>query len=198
MKTLLRALVRALKRRRVALLARRFGIDCDGLDSLSFGRNTFFFARDVLRIGRNVYIGRNGTIESDCVISDAVIIGNGVAFVGRNDHAIDEIGTPIRLATSVRDVCFDVPLVKRLIRVERDVWIGYGSIVLSGVTIGEGSIIGAGSVVTRSVPPNSIVAGNPATLVRKRFEEATFVLHRCRLDAAGHRNLPFPVSPCYE
>ncbi len=52
-----------------------------------------------------------------------------------------------------------------------DVWLGYGSTVLSGVHIGDGAIIGAQAMVTKDVPPYGIVAGNPARLIRKRFSE---------------------------
>lgn len=54
-----------------------------------------------------------------------------------------------------------------------DVWLGYGSFVLSGVTIGDGAVVGAKAVVTKSVPPYAIVAGNPARVVRYRFPTAT-------------------------
>ncbi len=52
-----------------------------------------------------------------------------------------------------------------------DVWIGHGALILPGVRIGSGAIIGAGAVVTRDVAPYSVVAGNPARLVRPRFEK---------------------------
>ena len=52
-----------------------------------------------------------------------------------------------------------------------DVWIGINSIILSGVTIGQGAIVAAGSVVTKNVPPYSIVAGNPSTVIKYRFSE---------------------------
>ena len=54
-----------------------------------------------------------------------------------------------------------------------DVWIGYEAVVLSGVTIGDGAIIGARAVVTRNVPPYAIVGGVPARLIRKRFDDKT-------------------------
>jgi len=55
--------------------------------------------------------------------------------------------------------------------IEDDVWIASGAIILPGVSIGKGSVIGAGSVVTRDVPPYSIAAGNPARIIRSRQEE---------------------------
>ncbi|USK59573.1 CatB-related O-acetyltransferase [Peribacillus asahii] len=55
--------------------------------------------------------------------------------------------------------------------IEEDVWIGSNSVVLSGVTIGRGSIIGAGSIVTKDIPRYSIVAGNPAKVIKRRFPE---------------------------
>lgn len=58
---------------------------------------------------------------------------------------------------------------KGSIIIEEDVWVGSNSVILSGVTIGRGSVIGAGSVVTKNVEPYSIVAGNPAKLIKRRF-----------------------------
>lgn len=58
-------------------------------------------------------------------------------------------------------------------RVGHDVWIGYGATILPGVTIGDGAVIGSLSVVTGDVPPYSIVGGNPARVIRSRFDEAT-------------------------
>jgi len=59
----------------------------------------------------------------------------------------------------------DVPA--RPIRIERNVWIGFDACVLPGVTIGEGSVVGAKSVVTENVPPFTVVAGNPARIIRQ-------------------------------
>lgn len=54
-----------------------------------------------------------------------------------------------------------------------DVWIGHGAVILGGVTIGDGAIIGAGAIVTKDVAPYTIVAGNPARVIRSRFDEET-------------------------
>jgi acetyltransferase-like isoleucine patch superfamily enzyme len=53
------------------------------------------------------------------------------------------------------------------VKINDRVWIGFNSIILKGVTIGEGGIVGAGSVVTKDVPPYTIVAGNPARVIRE-------------------------------
>jgi len=57
--------------------------------------------------------------------------------------------------------------------VGNDVWFGYDCTILSGITIGDGAIIGAKAVVTKDVPPYTIVGGNPATIIRTRFDQAT-------------------------
>lgn len=59
------------------------------------------------------------------------------------------------------------------ITIGNDVWIGYEAVILSGVTIGDGAIVGARAVVTKDVPPYTIVAGVPARPIRKRFDEET-------------------------
>ena len=57
--------------------------------------------------------------------------------------------------------------------VGHDVWIGYGALIMPGVTIGDGAIIATASVVTKDVPPYAIVGGNPATVLRFRYDDAT-------------------------
>ena len=59
------------------------------------------------------------------------------------------------------------------VTIGHDVWIGHGAVILPGRTIGTGAVVGAGSIVTRDVAPYTIVAGNPARVIRRRFEETT-------------------------
>jgi acetyltransferase-like isoleucine patch superfamily enzyme len=69
-----------------------------------------------------------------------------------------------------------------------DVWIGYGAIILSGVTIGDGSIVASGSVVTKDVPPYVIVGGNPARKITERFTDP-WELQMHKLAIAARRRL---------
>jgi len=59
------------------------------------------------------------------------------------------------------------------VQIGNDVWIGHSAIILAGVTVGDGAVIGAGSVVTKDVQAYAIVAGNPARIIRYRFDEKT-------------------------
>ena len=61
--------------------------------------------------------------------------------------------------------------------IEDDVWIGTRAIVLGGVTIGRGAVIGAGAVVTKSIPPYAIAAGSPARVLRYRFSKENIIEH---------------------
>lgn len=137
--------------------------------NLRVGRRAVVSSPHGLTIGDHVSIGPNSVVQVNGTIGDFVLIGMFVQIVGRDDHARDEIGTPIVLSTWVAD---RAPTERDSIHIERDVWIGGGSIVLSGVRIGEGAIVGSGSIVTRDVPPYSIVAGSPAREIARRFGSA--------------------------
>jgi len=128
------------------------------------------WGRQKVVIGRNFYIGRDSFIETDVVIGDNVILGNRVALIGRYDHHYQQVGTPIRLAMQIRDKTYNWKGLDYITTIENDVWIGYGTTVMGGVRIGEGSIIGACSLVTKDVEPYSIYAGVPARKVRNRFD----------------------------
>ncbi|NBB79909.1 MAG: antibiotic acetyltransferase [Verrucomicrobia bacterium] len=128
------------------------------------GENTYI--ADGVRIRPNsVSIGLHSFIGPDCCLASKVVIGNWVMLAGRvaivgGDHRFDVVGSP--MIKSGRDACKEVII-------EDDAWIGHGAILMHGVRVGFGSIVAAGSVVTKDVPPFSIYGGNPAKLIRKRF-----------------------------
>lgn len=150
----------------------------------SFGKNFHagvrvrLWAKSELSIGDNCYIGRNSQIECNAIIGDNVLIANSVALVGKYDHHYQQIGVPIRLASQIRDKAYNWKGLDSKVIIKDDVWLGYGTIVMSGVTIGEGSIIAAGSVVTKDVDPYSIYGGVPARKIADRFNsEEELTLH---------------------
>ena len=145
------------------------------------GRNVFLWAKNEIVIGDNFYIGRYSYIESDALIGNNVIIANYVCLVGRYDHNYQQVGTPIRLSSQLRNKDYNWKGLNLKITIGDDVWIGVGSIILSGVTIGKGSIIAAGSVVTKDVEPYSIYGGNPAKKIGSRFESEEQLLQHIRL-----------------
>jgi acetyltransferase-like isoleucine patch superfamily enzyme len=109
---------------------------------------------DNIRIGRNVFINQNCTMYDlgGIDIADDVMIGPNVNII-TSSHPIDP---------AERRAC----VIARPIRIGHNVWIAAGATIIGGVTIGENSVVAAGSVVTRDVPPNSLAAGNPARVVR--------------------------------
>lgn len=127
------------------------------------------WAKHNITIGENFYIGRDSFIEADAVIGNNVIMANRTAIVGRYDHHYQQIGVPIRLASQIRDADYNWLGLNSVTTLKDDVWVGYGATILSGVTINEGSIIAAGSVVTSDVEAYSIYAGVPAKKVKNRF-----------------------------
>jgi acetyltransferase-like isoleucine patch superfamily enzyme len=141
------------------------------------GPGSIISAPRQLTIGDDVYIGKYCTIQCDGQIGNWVLIANNVGVIGRYDHDHRKVGVPIRLAPHIEDAGRK-QLPGDIVEIQDDVWIGYGAIVLSGITIGRGSIIAAGSVVIKTVPPYSIMRGNPAEVVGRRFRtEADIAAH---------------------
>jgi acetyltransferase-like isoleucine patch superfamily enzyme len=166
----------------IRFVARRLAVHENVTYGKSFrvGRGVVMSSPHGLRVGNFVSVGPHTIIQVDGSIGDFSLIGMGVQIVGRRDHAHDEVGTPIVYSTWVAD---RVRESQDVVTIGRDVWIGGASVVLSGVTIGEGSIIGSGSVVTRDIPEYSIAVGNPARVVRSRFSSAEdIMIHRAALD----------------
>ena len=138
--------------------------------NLHVARGVFLWAKDGIEIGDNFYIGKYSIIECNAVIGNNVIFANHVSLIGRYDHNFQQVGIPIRLASQIRDKDYDWKGLNQQIIIEDDVWIGLGSIILSGVKIHQGSIIAAGSVVTSDIEPYSIYGGNPAKKIHNRFD----------------------------
>ena len=104
----------------------------------------------------------------------------GVSVELHGDHRTNFVSTyPFKVFVDdwPRARCLNSEVVgavsRESVTIGNDVWIGFGATILSGVTIGDGAVIGAKAVVTTDVEPYSVVAGNPARLVRKRFDEET-------------------------
>jgi acetyltransferase-like isoleucine patch superfamily enzyme len=173
------------------------------IDSVSYVRNYFYrdgllkkkgvrvdfaaiiprFASD--KIGRYTFIGKGvvfgpnfGSMGMFCSIGQDVIIGP-------NHHRMDLISTSTMVCVYKDPSHFidkkkipNAEAIKKSVNSRRtvignDVWIGSRAIVLSGVSIGDGAVIGAGAIVTKDVPPYAVFAGNPAKLIRYRFTEHT-------------------------
>lgn len=146
------------------------------------------WAREKIVIGKNFYIGRDSFIESDVIIGDNVIWANRVALVGRYDHNYKQIGVPTRFASQIRDSDYNWLGLNNITTIEDDVWVGYGTTILSGVTIGKGSIIAAGALVTKDVMPYSIYAGVPAKKIKDRFDNPEDLQHHIALYTANYDN----------
>ncbi len=121
-----------------------------------------------VEVQKNAFIGRNCKIQSHTFVCEGVTIEDDV-FIG---HGVTFINDKYPRATN-GEGCLQseadwqvVPTV-----VKKGASVGSGSTVLCSVTIGEKAIVGSGSVVTKDVPPNTIVAGNPARVIRKISEE---------------------------
>lgn len=114
-----------------------------------------------------IVIGNNVSFSSDChigaineiIIEDGVLVGSKVFIT---DHYHGEINTEaIQIPPSERKLYSKGP-----VKIEKNVWIGEGVVILPNVVIGMNSIIGANSVITKNIPKNSVVGGNPAKIIR--------------------------------
>lgn len=134
--------------------------------------------------GKNLRVAQGVRINNPALVSvgDDCYLGDGVQLYAWNERIV--MGDNVLVAAGVRMITrkhgfadIELPISEQgytntPIVVEDDVWIGFQAIILPGVTIGRGSIVGAGAVVTRDVAPYSVVGGVPARLIRKRTPPA--------------------------
>ena len=123
---------------------------------------TFVEIQKNVRIGRNVKISSHTFICEGVQIEDDVFVGHNVSFINDKYPKATNPGGALQTEADWQVV---------MTAVKRGASIGTSSTILCGVTIGESAIVGAGSVVTRDVAPNTVVAGNPARILRT-LEEA--------------------------
>jgi chloramphenicol O-acetyltransferase type B len=145
-------------------------------DYVSLHRDTRIYSS---HIGRATYIA--GATVSNASINKFCSIGPG-SRLGLAKHPIDHLSTHpafysdgnqtrLRLVENANEF-----VETHKLNIGNDIWIGADCLIMSGITIGDGSVIGAGSIVTKDVLPYSIVAGNPAKLIKYRFDATTIAL----------------------
>lgn len=145
---------------------------CDALKSAflravgaRIGSGNTYYPSVWINSGRRLTVGDHVDFATGCIVTtdggvtigDRVLIGYGAKIISRN-HAVPDDQRPI----------YGAGHVSKPVSIENDVWIGTQAVVLPGVSIGEGAIIAAGAIVTKSVPPFAIVAGIPARIVQMR------------------------------
>lgn len=139
---------------------------------LRFDPDGYYTYKNV-HLGDNVIIGRGATLmaaESRIIIGNKVMFGPEVMLIAGN-HNTSIAGK------AMADVKHKRPEDDQDIVLEDDVWVGARATILKGVIVRRGAIIGAGSVVTREVPPYAVVAGNPAKIIRFRWTPDEILAH---------------------
>ncbi len=126
--------------------------------NINIGKGARFGNGKYLEIGNNSGIGMYSKVPNNIIIGEDVMMGPNVTIYGSN-HEFSRTDIPMRKQGYRKYP----PVV-----IEDDVWIGGNVIIMPGLTVKKGTIIGAGSVLTKNFPEYSIVAGNPAKLIRSR------------------------------
>lgn len=150
-------------------------------DGCVFEEGVLVFHPDRVWVGADVYVGHGAILKGyhagEMRIGDGTWIGQRCFFHSAGDLTIGRnvgVGPGVKIITSSHEEAGrDVPILHASLRfapvvIEDDADLGVGSVVLPGVTIGRGAQVGAGSIVTRDVAPYTVVAGNPARLLRER------------------------------
>lgn len=143
------------------LCCRRLFLACG--DNVNIERGAYFGAGRTIRIGDNSGMGINAIVPRGTTIGANVMMGPDVTIIAQN-HGFSRVDVPMNVQG------FDV---ERSVTIGDDVWIGTRVIILPGVTVGTGSILGAGAVIAKDVPERAIVVGNPMRVLRFRGEQKT-------------------------
>lgn len=161
-----------LYRPQFASYGRRFRFDPSGV-----------YTYHTISVGDDVSLGYRPILlaaESKIRMGNKIMFGPEVVILA-GDHNTSVVGQ------FMCDVKIKRPEDDRDVVIEDDVWVGARAVILKGVTIGRGSIVAAGAVVTKSVPPYSVVAGVPARVVKRRWDVDTILRHEDRLYAPEKR-----------
>lgn len=156
----------------------------------SCGKNPLFITFSKFFIPRNIHVGNNVFINQQCI------------FVGGEKITVEDnvqIGFRCMFITSNYEAHFNTIKKKRVqyfepIVIEKNVWIGSGAIILPGVTVGRGSVVAAGAVVTKDVPPLSLVGEVPARLIKTIEPNDTYLSLREYM----HVRAPAPILRDYK
>ena len=142
-----------------------------GSDSIVRCRFDFDSAHGVIRVGERCYLGASHLVcHTAITIGDDVIMSWGVTVVDHDSHSLNWQERQHDVADWMRGVKRWDAVTVRPVCIEDRAWIGFGASILKGVTVGVGAVVGANAVVTRDVPPYTVVAGNPARVVRRLKE----------------------------
>jgi acetyltransferase-like isoleucine patch superfamily enzyme len=138
-----------------------------------FGADTTFLSPETVHVGDDSWLGTGGhfsAVHTTIHIGRKVVMAPQVAIIA-GDHNTGVIGS------FMVDVREKRPEDDQPVVIEDDVWIGFRAIILKGVTVGRGSIVAAGAVVTRDVPRYAMVGGVPAKVLRMRWNEEQIAAH---------------------
>ncbi len=150
-----------LKREMVTIVKNVFFADSyslDGFEHYHFERNSFIRIIGDVKLGESFAVGQFSRILVD---KNAVLVAGNHAWIADNCHIEPGTGCKIviRQRTSLQSRC----------QIRGDVWLGINSVILPGVTVGDGSVVGANAVVSKDVEPYTVVGGVPGKFIKSRF-----------------------------